>query len=256
MQPPDHPDPVTQATDSAVTVLCLDSDAEYLAQVEAAFDDHETITVRTETDPAGLHDALEGVDCVVGTTDFDGTSGASLLETVREAAPAMPVLLYTEDPLEAVADELLDAVWTDYLEREPDTTRTALLSQRVRHLVTARRLDALARRYHAALENSRQATVVLSPDGTVEFANRQIDAEFRTDRTRITGQHWSTLFTDGSAQRLRADAFPIIERGWRWTGETALSLGSGATSHRQTSLTRLEDGSTIVSFHRLASPAE
>jgi DNA-binding NtrC family response regulator len=251
MFPRDHTSPVTRAIDEPRTILCLDSDPEYPALLKTAYEHRDDLTFRIETDPAEAATAVEHVDCVVSANSLDGSDGPALFETIRAKAPTMPFVLHTGGSLDAVADELRHGAWTDALVRGWSKARVEQLVERIYRLVTAHRLDTLSRRYCAALDSSRQATLVVAPSGAIEFANPRLGADLQTDRSQIIGRHWSTVFTDGSAEKLRTSAVPVVEKGWRWTGETLLSRQFSDASSRQTCLTRTEDGSLVFSFHRL-----
>ncbi|MUW14278.1 GAF domain-containing protein [Halorubrum sp. CBA1125] len=104
------------------------------ARVERLVDRAEAITV---TDPDDALDAVgEGrVDCVVSGYNLSGVDGVELLAAVREVAPDLPFVLFTDAGSEAVASDAIGAGVTDYVRAE-DGHET--LAERVR--------DALARR--------------------------------------------------------------------------------------------------------------
>ncbi|WP_181691386.1 bacterio-opsin activator domain-containing protein [Natronomonas sp. LN261] len=69
---------------------------------------------------SGADDALEvlettGSDCVVTDYDLPARDGLDLLASVRESFPALPVVVYTADGDEAVAEAAIDAGVTAYV---------------------------------------------------------------------------------------------------------------------------------------------
>jgi|GEM_PF-2168656 len=250
MQTTDHTGSTERALDSEPTVLCVDGDAESLASTASVLSD-AGLSVRTETEPGQVLERLDGVDCLVSAHQLPGTDGLELLATVRETAPSLPFVLHTTAALEAVGGDLLSTDWTEYVPRETSDHHTGLLARRIRTVVDRRQLDTAARRYRTALETSREAILVVAPDGTVDFVNDTLASELSAARSELEGRRWDELFTDESVAHLRNEAFPVAADGWRWTGMTALYGRASAHLDCRASLSRLDDGSMIFAFHSL-----
>lgn len=244
------PSPV-RVDDNQITVLCVDDDPEYLALIQTAFDDQPDLNVLLETDPAQVPKRLGGVDCIVCSDRVTDTDGLALLDTVRELSPDLPFILHTSTPFEDVGEQLLGTNWTDYLEKAWSEPRMSLLAKRIRHLVVKQRLQSAAHRSYAALETSREATLIVAADGTVAFVNSRIISELSGDRSDIEGQPWSELFTGDSVERLRSEGIPTATDGWDWTGLTTLHTQTGEADSARTSVSSLSDGSLVFVFHEL-----
>jgi CheY-like chemotaxis protein len=250
MDTTDHTDSTERRPDSERTVLCVDGDADSLASAASRLSD-AGLCVRTETDPEQVLERLGGVDCLVSAYQLPGTDGLELLETVRETAPSLPFVLHTTASLEAVGGDLLSADWTEYVPKKASDHHTELLARRIRTVADQRRLDTAARRYRTALETSREAILVVAPDGTVAFVNDTLASELSAARSELENRRWDELFTDESVAQLRKEAFPVAADGWRWTGMTALYGHADAHLDCRASLSRLDDGSMIFAFHSL-----
>lgn len=245
------PPRVPGVTEEPISLLCVDDDPEYLALIETAFDEADDLDVLVETDPTTVPDELDGVDCVVSAYGLSDGDGLDVLETVRELAPDLPFVLHTSVPFEDVGEDLLSDERTDYLEKAWSEPQMTLLERRIRQLVSRVRLDTAARRSYAALETSREATLIVGPDGQITFANSRIVSEIPGDRSAIEGQHWTELFEEPSTERLRSAAIPAADDGWDWTGPTTLQTRTDDTDSCRTSLSRLADGSIVFVFHEL-----
>jgi len=239
-----HHDDAARAT---TTALCVDDDPDHLSEIESALGDRDTFEIQTETDPSAVRDRLDDVDCLVSSYDLGECDGATLLESVRDVAPNLPVVLHSSVPRSEIPAETLADPWTDFLQRTGSGSQTDLLGHRIHTLVDRDALETTARRCRAALESSREATLIVAPDGTITFANSQLASELSSSPEELEGRPWTELLTDGSADRLRTEAFPVAADGWSWTGPTALAIDED--EQRRTSLTRLDDGSTVLVFH-------
>jgi PAS domain S-box-containing protein len=79
------------------------------------------------------------VDCVVSEYDLPGASGLDLLESVREAHPNLPFVLFTGTGSEALASEALGMGVTDYL---PKDACGEQLRERIGRAVAATSVEA------------------------------------------------------------------------------------------------------------------
>lgn len=99
-----------------------DAVAEYLQRQE------ERLSVETV---ATSHNALEKIDdgafdCVVSAHDVPQHDGIAFLESVREAHPTLPFVLFTENGSEAVASKAISAGVTDYVQKDGTDAYAAL----------------------------------------------------------------------------------------------------------------------------------
>jgi len=237
-------EPTRRPIREPATVLCVDDDSEYLALIRTAFDDRDDLLVVTETDADAALDRLDGVDCLV-------SAGYDILDAVRDRAPGLPFVLHTSSPAETVSDVLLTDERTDYLQKGWSEPHMALLARRIQNLVARQRLATTVERYGAALETSREATLIVASDGAVAFVNERLASVLLEDRTTLEGRAWDDLFTDETLARLREEALPVTADGWCWTGPTTLRTRTGGITSPRTSLSRLDDGSLVFAFHEL-----
>ncbi|PSP93766.1 PAS sensor protein [Halobacteriales archaeon QS_4_62_28] len=242
--------PGTNRTDG-ITVLCIGEDTEYLAMIETAFEDTDRLSILIETEPSQALDRLDGVDCVLSEYCMTGLDGIELLDAIRQRVPDLPFVLHDDIDLAEVSDRLFDRPKTDFQSKEWDEACMRLLSRRITLVVEYTRFEATANRLSAAVETSREATLVVDPDGTIAFVNDRLAAELPDDLLDGAQNHWEALFTDESVTHLQTDAFPVAADGWNWTGQTVLHTRSDGDATARTTLSHLDDGSIVFVFHRL-----
>jgi CheY-like chemotaxis protein len=129
------------ATTGRIRVLHVDDDpavrdltADFLERVD------EAMTVRSEADPRTVLDRIEAepVDCVVSDKRMPERDGLELCRRVREAHPDLPVVLFTSERGDDVAERATEAGATDYVPKDPGVDQYELLADRVREAVERR----------------------------------------------------------------------------------------------------------------------
>lgn len=241
--------PALDPVDEQITVRFVDRESSFPDRIDAAIECDDRIEAETATSLSAALDDLQSVDCVAGVAN--GGTGLELLASVRERAPALPVLLLADEPRSGVVDELLSAESADLL-RVVDRPGTAdLFRRRVRLLVDHRRATTLARQGMAALESIGDGVALVTPDGDVQFANRLFAHHLGYAREDVVGRPWREFFTDEAVERVESEALPSVADGWRWVGTCAARRPDGETDRVPAAITRLDDGSTVfvVSDH-------
>ncbi|WP_226482069.1 PAS domain-containing protein [Natrinema amylolyticum] len=227
-------------------------------RIERAFADDE-IEITVEVAPT-LADAVadretDAADCLVLSSPPAATADAETpvqtdvetlderLETVRAAAPDLPVVVLADERTPELADAVRSYDWTVVIER--DETR-ARLADRVSDLLERHRLTALSRRSLASVEFAGDGVAIVDPDGEIQFASRSFAMQFGYEHDALHGVSWRDLFTDDAVERLESTAIPTIAEGWRWTGTCTGRRTTGATFAARVQFGGLEDGSLVV----------
>lgn len=139
----------------AIRVLHVDDEPAFAEMVVEFLErEDDGLTVETATSAAeGIAQLAENeVDCVVSDYDMPDTNGIEFLETVREAYPNLPFILFTGDGSEEVASDAISAGATDYFRKKSDTSQYELLATRVRNSVEHRRQERDLARYETLLK--------------------------------------------------------------------------------------------------------
>jgi PAS domain S-box-containing protein len=194
-----------------VRVLHVDADPGVTERVASALDrdDAFAASVAGETDPRAVLDDLAGtaVDCVVSAYDLPGTTGLALFESVREAHPTLPFVLFPAAGDESVASRALSAGVTEY----------------VRHTGDPEAYDRLADRIREAVVRGGPATRADSSDGRPleQFSEVFPDVAFAIDETG----RYVDLLAGGGSPLLSDDATDLL-------GERFVDLFPAETAER------------------------
>ena len=130
-----------QGSTETVRVLHVDPDATFVADAATRLegeDDRVDVTTATDADEALPLVADGSYDCVVAEHDLPETTGMELFESVRDRAPDLPFVLFTDAGSEAVASDALSAGVTDYLRKGRADDQYALLAERILDAVDPR----------------------------------------------------------------------------------------------------------------------
>jgi PAS domain S-box-containing protein len=165
----------------------------------------------------------ESVECVVTAATAAETTQAALVERLTDAVDAAPVVLATATGSERLASAATAAGVDDYVRLDWDgeqvstthPTVTELLDRVERRLRTARREETRrrrARQFDAIFHDTRTATWVLRPDGTVRRVNETaLTAVGGTVSDVVETELWRPEWWDDSEQT-SADVRDAVER--------------------------------------------
>ena len=178
-----------------VRVLCVgesagrERTAAALDRERAAFDvdavdDAETALSRLSDDAP---------DCVVAAYDLPGRDGLDLLTAVREAAPELPFVMFTDVGSEAVAGDAVAAGVTEYLPKDGAVEPYAVLADRVERAVRDRdgapgdeRLRDVEAQLGALYQESPDIINIHDADGRLIDANERFRSRLGYDEAEIT----------------------------------------------------------------------
>ena len=133
---------MTQLTPSERTdtihVLHVDDEPEF-SEMAAKFlkreDDRFDITTATTVSDGLERFQHESVDCIVSDYEMSDQNGLEFLQTVREAHPEFPFILYTGKGSEELASEAISEGVTDYLQKSTDRSQYTVLANRITNAV-------------------------------------------------------------------------------------------------------------------------
>ncbi|TRO48596.1 response regulator, partial [Candidatus Bathyarchaeota archaeon] len=162
-----------------IRILHVDDDPSHLQVVKLILERADPhIHVESAGDP---HDALRRiaeapVDCVVTDYMMPDINGIQLATRIRQSTDA-PIILYTGQGSEEIAEEAFTVGVDDYIRKEPEAGHYQVLARRIRAAVEKHRAEAELR---ASEENYRNVIeranfgVIVTQDGLLRFANRRM----------------------------------------------------------------------------------
>ena len=118
--------------------------------------------------PDEVFDELEknNYDCLVTDFQMPEMNGIELSKKVREN-DNIPIILYTGQGSEEVAEAAFTIGIDDYIRKEMDPSHYQVLAKRIRHVVEKKQAETL---YENVVEQARDAMCILI-DGKIVFAN-------------------------------------------------------------------------------------
>ncbi|WP_122091296.1 bacterio-opsin activator domain-containing protein [Halalkalicoccus subterraneus] len=158
-----------------------------------------TAVQRVQTTVAALNAFQnQSIDCLVSEYWLDETTGLELLNEIRNETSTFPVIIGTTAGSETIASEAIGAGVTDYvaqtesteqmIERLLDRTEQAVRS--AQRTVTQRER---ARQFDTIFNDSRTATWVLSPNGSLTRVNQTARDMIDADIDTVVGEPFWTL---------------------------------------------------------------
>ncbi|MEF8829396.1 MAG: PAS domain S-box protein [Haloarcula sp.] len=190
---------------SAIRVLHVDDDRQY-AETTAAFLKQERAEFEIETATSASEGLArldgESVDCIVSDYEMPGENGIDFLESIREAYPDLPFILYTGRGSEAVAGDAISAGVTDYLQKTSDPSHYALLANRIVNAVeqyrSQRALEESKDRLSLFIDQSPLGFVEYNQDFEIVRVNDTLTDIFGYTEDELVGETWEVFVSDES----------------------------------------------------------
>ena len=200
------------------STIHLVGNAEWVDSFAATLDARTEATVRpTEaTDDVIDHVTTGTTDCVVSAQSLDDGTGLDLLRSIRELTATLPVVLATDAGSEALASEAIGAGVSEYValgEPTEDDPLADLLERTERAVGSARRVAThrdRARQFDAIFDDTRTATWVLDPDGTLARVNQRAREMIDADADVVGEPFWTLQWWSGSEATMR-DVRQLVE---------------------------------------------
>jgi len=199
------------------TVVVVGDTPWITAYADALREDFETTVSVVSTAAAAQEKVRQAtVDCVVTDDDLAGTTGVALVRRVREMSTALPVILGTADGSERLASEAIEAGATDYIavtDPSDDTVTDAIrrTGQALRRAQRSATQRERARQFDAIFHDTRSATWVLDPDGTLARVNQAARAMVDTDADAVVGDPFWALPWWPDDSQTRADIRQLVD---------------------------------------------
>ncbi|MBN2336521.1 PAS domain S-box protein [Candidatus Bathyarchaeota archaeon] len=157
---------------NGIKVLHVDDDesqSEFLRFFLPANDD--SLQIDCVNDPDKVLDYLkEGdYDCVVTDFQMPVINGIELADLIRSEYD-IPIIIYTGQGSEEVAESAFSVGIDDYMRKEMDPSHYQVLARRIRNVVEKKRIDSL---YRTVIEQTRDALMIFV-DSAVVYANQAL----------------------------------------------------------------------------------
>ncbi|WP_231188689.1 bacterio-opsin activator domain-containing protein [Haladaptatus sp. DYF46] len=201
------------------TQILLVGRSEWISKVAELVETQSRASIQSVTT---IDDALEifqeqSPDCIVSEYDLGKSTGIDLLRSIRDKTITLPLILCTSSGSESVASKAITAGVTDYIMITDSSEQvSAEIIERIeRSIRSARRTTTQrdrARQFDAIFHDTRTATWVLDPDGSLARANQTARNVIETDIEVLVGQPFWTLPWWSQADSTQSDVKRIIEK--------------------------------------------
>ncbi len=137
----------------------------FLPEMDAAF------RIDFVSDPCQAMEKMgsEIYDCVVTDYQMPKMNGIELAEKIRESFD-LPIIIYTGQGSEEIAEAAFSAGIDDYLRKEMEPSHYQVLAKRIRNAVEKKRVDTL---YRTVIEQTRDALLIFV-DNRAVYANKAL----------------------------------------------------------------------------------
>jgi PAS domain S-box-containing protein len=174
------PDPQRRDSSDLIRVLHVDDDQMQLSQVKLFLETlNPSLKVTSTCSPVEALKQIrsDSFDCVVSDFVMPGMNGIEFAQNVREMED-VPLILYTGQGSEEVAEAAFAVGIDDYLRKEIDPSHYKVLVKRIRNAVEKHRTEAL---YHNVVEDTRDA-LSITIDTKIVYANQAFADLFGVER--------------------------------------------------------------------------
>jgi PAS domain S-box-containing protein len=177
------------------------------------------------------------VDCIVADYSLPETTGIELVRRIRDTTTTLPILLGTADGSEMIASAAIEAGVTDYIavtDRPGALIEDALqrTEQALREAQRAATRRERARQFDATFHDTRSATWVLDPDGSLTRVNQAAREMVDADVGSVVGDPFWTLPWWPDDRQTSADIRRLVGTAIDGAFGQAVVIQDAVTSHR------------------------
>ncbi len=195
-----------------IRILHVDDDvnqSEFLQYFLPAMD--EAFRIDSVSDPCQVVDRMESerYDCIVTDYKMPKMNGIDLAEKVKESFD-VPIIIYTGQGSEEVAEAAFSAGIDDYLRKEMDPSHYQVLAKRIRNVVEKKRVDTL---YRTVIEQTRDALLIFV-DNRAVYANQALLDLLGIEDMSGFGADPFHFFMEGDRDRAKERLKHVLTQGY------------------------------------------
>lgn len=211
-------------------VLHVDDEPGF-AEMAAEFVERQDqrLQVETATNASDGLDRIRSNDihCIVSDFDMPGQNGIDFLETVREAHPDLPFILFTGKGTEEVASEAISQGVTDYLQKESGTVQYEVLYNSIQNAIEQYNSKREVERMKIAVDTVDAGIAFLDEEGQFIYVNPAYAEQFGYTTRKLVGEHIDMLYPEELQQQVYDEILPTAPKEGEWSGESTLITKDG-----------------------------
>ncbi|MFB6122264.1 MAG: bacterio-opsin activator domain-containing protein [Haloferacaceae archaeon] len=208
----------TSSTVLDASEIVVVGDTAWIVAYASALREQSDATVHSVSTASAARETLRRTtaDCVVTDYSLPETTGTDLVRRIRDATVTLPIILGTADGSETVASEAIEAGVSDYVvvTGPADETVEDVLRRTERALRKAQRATTQrerARQFDAIFHDTRSATWVLDPDGTLTRVNQTARDMVDENADALVGDSFWRLPWWPDDEQTRADIRRLVD---------------------------------------------
>jgi PAS domain S-box-containing protein len=189
-------------TEDTATVLLVDTTTTVADRLDEELRHQPSIQVQVESDlDTARTRAASGIDSLVINLDpLEKTERQSFVTDCQTLAPQCPIILFTSQSPEAVADDLFSGT-TTLVERCDDPNNWAFLAEKIQSSLRTAAGNHDDDMYRMLVESARDGLYRLDANGDVAYANESWAQMLGYDRGELLGMHASQAMAAGELER-------------------------------------------------------
>ncbi|WP_157744145.1 PAS domain S-box protein [Halopenitus persicus] len=248
-----------------VRILHVDDDQDF-AELSATFLERENsqFEVQTATNASeGFVQLTErSFDCVVSDYDMPGQNGLEFLETVREAHPNLPFIIYTGKGSEEIASDAISAGVTDYLQKEGGTSQYTVLSNRISNAVenyyAQKKLVDREQRLNLFFEESPLGAIEWDENFTFVRLNDTAEEILGFSEHELVGESWERIVPESDIDSVDEVVSDLLENegGYRRVNENVRNDGQRIICEWHNRAVTDENGDVLTVFSKFQDITE
>ena len=196
-----------------IRVLYVDDDVSQLFLMKELLPIYDQkIIVESVSNPldVALKLTKKRYDCLICDYRMPELNGIELAAKIREQS-TIPIILYTGQGSEEVAEKAFEVGITDYFRKEPNQEHIQVLANKIREIVDKKRIEQI---YSRVVRDSRDSIIIVI-DGDLVFYNQAFMGLIgATNLKRIKNTSYLSLFSDQEAKQYKQNMKKLV-RGER-----------------------------------------
>lgn len=226
-------------TSDTIHILHVDDDTDF-AELSALFLERQSESFEVVSE----HSAADGItrlsnenfDCIVSDYQMPGRSGLEFFDKIPQEYSDIPFILFTGQGSEEIASDAFSVGVTDYLQKETGADQYTVLANRITQAVSnaraRQRIELTRRRFKTLVEESNDAILIVTKDGTIQYATPATKYILGKEPEEIVGtdgfdpihtdelpelrEAFATLI-DGSEDHVQVECrYRHADNSWRW----------------------------------------
>ena len=169
-----------------------------------------SFTIQPICDPYKVLDELRRnrYDCVVTDYQMPNLNGIELAALIRKEFD-IPIIIYTGQGSEEVAEAAFSVGIDDYLRKEMDPSHYQVLAKRIRSVVEKKRVDSL---YRTVVEQTSDALLIFV-DNRAVYANKALLDLLGIDKVSDFGKNPFRFFAEGDREKAITRLQQVLSTG-------------------------------------------